>query len=400
MSEALTIGSLFTGAGLLDLGIVKGLAAGGVASRVLWQVELEKHCHPVLERHYPTTDRRVRNVTLAHCRFATVAGVPFVAGALAPVDIMVGGFPCQDLSVAGKGAGLAGVKSGLWWHFWRLLREIRPRFVVLENVSAIVVRGMEHVLGALAVLGYDAEWRVFGAVDVGAPHRRMRWACVAWLANAHGSGRESGPISRKEPAGRTEPHGCCGAVPHAKRDPVWTEQEPESGCGGAVGVGADGAPQSLANPIGNGSQGLVQAGSTEGSACRTSDVADSNRRRCKGERGSQCHRCEDGPNAQRNQPHRRGSEPGWGNGSSRSSTSPVGGLGGVADGLPAWMDWSVDPADTGAIPRAVESAVLGPRGSAERRLNRERLTMLGNGVVPAWAFQGGLRVAQLARGDR
>lgn len=95
------------------------------------------------------------------------------------VDIIAGGFPCQDLSCAGKGAGIDGARSGLWWEMLRAIREARPRFVFLENVPAITGRGLDRVLGSLADLGFDAEWCVLSAADCGAPHLRKRWWCLA-----------------------------------------------------------------------------------------------------------------------------------------------------------------------------------------------------------------------------
>lgn len=95
------------------------------------------------------------------------------------VDVVSGGFPCQDISVAGKGAGLDGVRSGLWSEFARIIREVRPQFVLVENSPALTSRGLGRVLGDLATLGYDAEWGVLGADAVGACHRRERMWIVA-----------------------------------------------------------------------------------------------------------------------------------------------------------------------------------------------------------------------------
>lgn len=105
-------------------------------------------------------------------------------------DVVTAGFPCQDLSYAGKGAGLSGERSGLWWQVRRTLRMVRPRFALLENVAALLNRGMGTVLGSLAAIGYDAEWHCIPASYVGAPHRRDR---VWILANAC-SGRRGGEI--------------------------------------------------------------------------------------------------------------------------------------------------------------------------------------------------------------
>ena len=90
------------------------------------------------------------------------------------VDIVAGGFPCQDISVAGKGAGIDGEHSGLWSEMARIIGEVRPRFAFVENSPALVNRGLGRVLGDLAALGYDCKWGVLGAADVGAPHQRDR----------------------------------------------------------------------------------------------------------------------------------------------------------------------------------------------------------------------------------
>jgi len=100
------------------------------------------------------------------------------------VDIISGGFPCQDISFAGKGAGLAGKRSGLWYEYVRVIREVRPRFVFVENVAALLVRGLDDVLGTLASLGYDASWHCISAASVGAPHRRDRVFIVAYANDA------------------------------------------------------------------------------------------------------------------------------------------------------------------------------------------------------------------------
>jgi DNA (cytosine-5)-methyltransferase 1 len=94
--------------------------------------------------------------------------------------IITGGFPCQDISIAGKGAGIYGDRSGLWFEYARLIGEIRPRFAIMENVGALIIRGLDWVLGSLAEIGYDAEWQDIRASDVGAPHRRERIWIVAY----------------------------------------------------------------------------------------------------------------------------------------------------------------------------------------------------------------------------
>ena len=95
------------------------------------------------------------------------------------VDVVSGGFPCQDISIAGAGKGIEGEKSGLWSEFARIIGEVRPRYAFVENSPMLTIRGLYRVLGDLAALGYDAEWGVLGASDVGAPHKRERIWIVA-----------------------------------------------------------------------------------------------------------------------------------------------------------------------------------------------------------------------------
>lgn len=157
----LTIGSLFSGIGGLEL----GLERAGLGP-VVWQVECEPFPLGVLAEHWPEATR--------------YTDVKKVGNELAPVDIICGGFPCQDISNAGNRAGIGGARSGLWSEFARIVGVVRPRFVVVENVSALLARGMGVVLRDLASLGYDAIWDCVPAAAVGAPHRRDRLFVVAW----------------------------------------------------------------------------------------------------------------------------------------------------------------------------------------------------------------------------
>lgn len=157
-----TIGSLFSGIGGLEL----GLEWAGLG-RVAWQVEKDAYCRQVLARHWPDAARH---------EDVRVVG----AHNLSRVDVLCGGFPCQDISVAGKGAGLAGTRSGLWSEYARIVRELQPRIVVIENVTALAFRGLDRVLVDLAACGYDALWFPLRASDVGAPHLRERLFIVAY----------------------------------------------------------------------------------------------------------------------------------------------------------------------------------------------------------------------------
>jgi DNA (cytosine-5)-methyltransferase 1 len=97
------------------------------------------------------------------------------------VDVVSGGFPCQDISAAGKGVGIDGERSGMWGQMARIIHEVRPKFVFVENSPMLTSRGLGRVLGDLAAMGFDARWGVLGAADVGANHQRNRiWIVAKW----------------------------------------------------------------------------------------------------------------------------------------------------------------------------------------------------------------------------
>ncbi len=161
-----TYGSLFSGIGGIDLGLDR---AGWTCA---WQVEIDRECQRVLERHWPDVPR-----------FDDVRSVG--AAELAPVDLVCGGFPCQDVSVAGRRAGLAGSRSGLWHEFHRVLAELSPRWVLVENVPGLLSshdgRDFAGVTGGLVELGYGVAWRVLDAQHFGVPQRRRRVFVVGHL---------------------------------------------------------------------------------------------------------------------------------------------------------------------------------------------------------------------------
>lgn len=120
------------------------------------------------------------------------------------VDVVSGGFPCQDISVAGSGAGLDGERSGLWREMARIIGEVRPRFVFVENSPALVTRGLDRVLSDLAAMGFDARWGIVSAADTGAPHRRERIWIFGKVSNAELLRRNSGLCGQEgqQPSGR------------------------------------------------------------------------------------------------------------------------------------------------------------------------------------------------------
>jgi DNA (cytosine-5)-methyltransferase 1 len=141
---------------------------------------------------YCENDRYAQGVLLHRMRLGDISCAPIwddirtLKGDALPVvpDIMFGGFPCQDISVAGHGRGLEGERSGLFIHVARLAEEIRPSFIFLENVPAIRTRGLSVVCFELARLGYDLRWTTVSAAEVGAKHKRRRWFLLAANPNS------------------------------------------------------------------------------------------------------------------------------------------------------------------------------------------------------------------------
>lgn len=188
--------SLFSGIGGLDLGLewAEWICVG--------QVEADPFALAALAKHWPAVPRwsDVREVTPAD-----------TVERCGPIDAIVGGFPCQDVSIAGRGAGVEkGERSGLWREFARLARDLRPRWIVAENVPALRYRGADLVIGDLEAIGYTVRAVVVGADDCGAPHRRKRVFVVGHLADSAGPGLER--AERPQPAGFGARPACGGVV--------------------------------------------------------------------------------------------------------------------------------------------------------------------------------------------
>ncbi len=171
--EKLRVLSLFSGVGGLDLGLER---TGGFETVAFCEREL--FCIDVLKRHWPKAP--------VYDDVCTLSTTDLVHDGVGPIDVICGGFPCQDISFAGLGAGLDGDRSGLWSEFKRLIRDLRPIYVVVENVAALLHRGLSRVLGDLAGLGYDAEWSTVSACSVRPPHVRQRLFMVAYPNGQHG----------------------------------------------------------------------------------------------------------------------------------------------------------------------------------------------------------------------
>ena len=173
---------LFSGIGGFELGFRNaGFTVAGVC-------EIEPYAQRVLAKHFPEARLYPDIKELTGERLRQDGIEPYV---------VTGGFPCQDISLAGKGAGLAGDRSGLWFEMHRVIAETRPRWVVCENVAALRSRGLDQVLGSLAQIGYDAEWHCIPASAVGAPHRRDRIWIVAYPARVQPGWAEQRAIGQR-----------------------------------------------------------------------------------------------------------------------------------------------------------------------------------------------------------
>lgn len=189
---------LFSGIGGFSLGLERA------GMRTVAFCEIEEYPRQVLAKHWPNVPiyDDVRTLDADTLRRDGIA-----------VDVICGGFPCQDVSFAGKRAGLEGARSGLWREYRRLIGELRPRFVIVENVPGLLSLGMGTVLGDLAALGYDATWDCIPACAVGAPHRRDR----VWIV-AHAFGDQLRQQSRRR--GRQGGSGTTLAATNGEAQPM------------------------------------------------------------------------------------------------------------------------------------------------------------------------------------
>jgi len=158
---------LFSGIGGFELGLQRA------GFEIAAMCEIDPFCRRVLAKHWPEVPIYEDVRELSGQRL-------WDDGNNVSIQVICGGFPCQDISIAGYGAGIDGERSGLWREYARLIGELRPRYVVVENVAALLDRGLGDVLGDLASLGYDAEWHCIPACSVGAHHIRDRVWVVAY----------------------------------------------------------------------------------------------------------------------------------------------------------------------------------------------------------------------------
>ncbi len=321
---------LFSGIGGISLGLRK---AGGF--RTVCYVEIEAYCQEVLLH-------RMEDGSLDPAPI--FEDITRVQGHhwKERVDLICGGFPCQDLSVAGKREGIDGARSGLWSEFARIIGEVRPRVVLVENVSGLLIRGLGRVIGDLASLGYDAEWDCIPASAVGAHHQRDRVWIVAYpqsnLRGASGNeGSESSDGSNPPVANPT----CERTKPaQQQRRRGSTEQSCED-------VGDSPSPR------------LPQGGRKEGGSIRDE--------------------------ARGQEPERRGGEVADTDSSRISSSRPDRRMGRKQESITSFAaetsQWDVEP-DVGRVAHGVPSRV-------------DRLKGLGNAVVPQVVEWIGRRIRRL-----
>lgn len=224
----MNVGSLFSGIGGIELGLERA------GFETAWFVECELHAQAILRKHWPNA------IIYDDVTKLDFKDVP-------KVDVLTGGFPCQDISNAGKRAGIEGSRSGLWKYYLKAISEIRPRYALIENVAALTRRGLDVVLCDLAQIGYDAEWHCISASSVGAPHRRDRVFIVAYPSSGGLQGAQHrGSCSSRTPQGE----GCeqadwsegfsdassnvadtdCERFPSCRTSPRSQQEESEGSC--------------------------------------------------------------------------------------------------------------------------------------------------------------------------
>ncbi len=149
--------------------------------------EIDDYCHKILNKNFPGVPIYEDIKELDGKKFKKI-------------DLITGGFPCQDISVAGRGAGLEGTRSGLWFELLRIIRDIRPRYAIIENVPMLSIRGGTRVIADLAEIGMDAEWQIISASEMGAWHLRKRIWIVAYPQSKRhrGGNSEERGITKRE----------------------------------------------------------------------------------------------------------------------------------------------------------------------------------------------------------
>ena len=173
---SLTHGSLFSGIGGFELG------ADLVGIKTLWNCEIEDFQRQILHKNFKNTKQYGDIKELQSPEY---------------VDIITGGFPCQDISIAGKGEGITGERSGLWSEMFRVIRRVRPKYIIIENSPMLAIRGFETILCNLSEIGYYAEWQCLSGTTFGIQQNRERLYCIAYRDSINKEGSSTQQIFRK-----------------------------------------------------------------------------------------------------------------------------------------------------------------------------------------------------------
>lgn len=418
-----TFVSLFAGVGGMDLAFE---AAGW---QCVGQVEIDDFCNRILSLRWPDV-YRVRDV----CTCTGRTGKGWRRYHLLPrVDALIGGFPCTDISLAGKGAGIrVGTRSGLWFEFARLIGELRPHLVLLENVSAILARDGDVVVATLAALGYDARWGTLRASDAGAAHQRERWFCVAHATNRnntatawhsadnrqsdgsqeragfqsgfsnHSKHGELGDSTRRGTDAVQQPGRLQGAefagqgLAHTADTRLSHGQRPgQSAHGTQGGTGMECEPERCSELAHTGGEGLAgwqgqpgHDGAQQQTAERDGNVSGETRTNRVGtgyqrEKGTTCELGNaQGIHVQGFRSQQCGGNENRGPGSRAQRCQPIESrLGGDVDGLSAWLDRSYESLHV-ARPGQPQHDWEPARITNRRDFRASRLKALGNAVVP------------------
>lgn len=230
--KEIKIASLFAGIGGFDLGITRAIdKTTDYTARTIWQCEIDTYCQSILKRHWPhaTLYPDIRTIN---------------PDTIEQPDIILSSFPCQDISCAGKGEGINGKNTGLYWHAHQLIKTIRPSIIIMENVPAITWRGRGgiDVIESLADIGYDAEWTIVSAQSRGANHVRKRWFLVAYPSDTIVQRSKEQPISTGT-MGSQQQSECRGStssrIHTANHWQVGTTQPPICGMDDGLSGGMD-----------------------------------------------------------------------------------------------------------------------------------------------------------------
>lgn len=343
--------SLFSGIGGFDIGLERA------GMQTVAFCEFDPYCQAVLKRHWPEVP--------IYDDVRTLSADTLRRNGVWPINVIAGGFPCQDLSYAGKRAGIEGERSGLWSQFARLIGEVRPQFAIMENVPGLLSAGHGRVLGDLAALGYDAVWDCVPASSVGAPHRRDRVWIVAYARSEQHEGG-SNALGRQTAEGLHHDVAFSTSERLSQRDGSGafaarqSNAEPERGSGLSGDV-ADADNQRL--------EGWQRGGVPE---CASQWIA--------GPRGASISYTASAKRA-RQRPVKGWQQSGLA-GNSRRQSEPR--LGRVADGLSHWVDaseWLEEPEGVPRVATGIENRA-------------SRLKALGNSIVPQVAFLIGQAVME------